>query len=134
MQPTILIVEDHEAVRGHLADWLRVSFPECRILDVASAEEALSLAATESLAVVIMDICLPRMDGLEATGHIKGRQPNARVLILSLYDDLAQRTRAGVVGASAFVSKQRMHADLLPTLDMLLPQRVRRSPQGETRA
>jgi two-component system, NarL family, response regulator len=124
MQPTILIVEDHATVRASLADWLQVNFPECRILDVASAEEALSVAEAEVLTVVIMDIRLPQMDGLLATWQIKARQPRSRIVILSLYDEPAQRVRASAMGASAFVSKQRMHVELFPVMEANLPRRT----------
>ena len=125
MQPTILIVEDHEAVRRRLAEWLHVSFPACRILEVGSAEEALRVSETERLDLIIVDIHLPLMNGLEASRQIKARQPKSRIVVLSLYDDLAQRARAGDIGASAFVSKQTMHSDLLPVLETLLPRRAR---------
>ncbi len=67
MSTTILIVEDHDAVRRSLRDWLEVEFPQCRVIEAASGEESIALIQTESPRLVIMDISLPGMSGIEAT-------------------------------------------------------------------
>ena len=71
MPETILIVEDHDDVRRALRDWLELEFPRCRVIEAASGEEAVALIRIESPCLVVMDIRLPGMNGIETTRQIK---------------------------------------------------------------
>jgi DNA-binding NarL/FixJ family response regulator len=121
MPTTILIVEDHDAVRGSLREWLETIFPQCRVIEAASGEEAVALAQTNLPRLVVMDIGLPQMNGIEATRRIKASVPSAQIVVLTIYEDDLYRADAEVAGASAFVPKRSMQTKLIPTLVALLP-------------
>ena len=120
MTATILIVEDHDAVRKSLRDWLGVEFPQCRVIEAASGEEAIALIRTESPRLVVMDISLPGMSGIEATRQIKAALPSTQVVMLTIHEDDAHRADATTAGASAYVPKRAMQTQLMPTLAALL--------------
>jgi DNA-binding NarL/FixJ family response regulator len=119
-QQTILIVEDHDAVRAGLYDWLSAVFAGRRIVEARNGEEALALAAAQPLEVVLIDIVLPMMTGIEATRRIKALAPQTEVLILSMHDDHCYQDEATAAGASAYVCKVNLSRDLLPALRRLL--------------
>ena len=108
MTATILIVEDHDAVRKSLRDWLGVEFPQCRAIEAASGEEAIALIRTESPRLVVMDISLPGMSGIEATRQIKAALPSAQVVMLTIHENDTYRADATAAGASAYVPKRVM--------------------------
>jgi DNA-binding NarL/FixJ family response regulator len=120
MAATILIVEDHDAVRKSLRDWLEVEFPQCRVIEAASGEEAIALIRVESPRLVVMDISLPGMSGIEATRQIKAALPSAQIVMLTIHEGDAYRADATAAGASAYVPKRVMQSELLPTLAALL--------------
>ncbi len=120
MSATILIVEDHDTVRRSLRDWLEVEFPQCRVIEAASGEEAIALIRTESPRLVVMDISLPGMSGIEATRQIKAALPSTQVVMLTIHEDDAHRADATTAGASAYVPKRVMQTELIPTLAALL--------------
>ncbi len=120
MPTTILIVEDHNAVRQSLRDWLEVEFPRCRLIEAASGEEAITLAQTESPRLIVMDISLPGMNGLEATRQIKAALPSTQIVILTIHEGAPYRADATAAGAIAYVSKQTMQTEFIPTLAALL--------------
>ena len=117
---TILIVEDHEAVRRSLRDWLQVEYPQCRVIEASSGEEALALMPVESPRLVVMDISLPRMSGIEATRRIKAVLPSTHVVMLTIYEGDSYRAGATAAGASAYVPKRVMRTELMSTLAALL--------------
>ena len=123
MPATILIVEDHDAVRRSLRDWLEVEFPRCRVIEVASGEQAITLIrseAIESPRLVVMDISLPGMSGIEATRQIKASLPSAQIVMLTIHEGDTYRADATAAGASAYVPKRTMQTELIPTLAALL--------------
>jgi NarL family two-component system response regulator LiaR len=120
MSTTILIVEDHAAIRESLRDWLSAAFPDCELQDVASGEEAVTLVDRQPPSIVLMDIGLAQMDGIEATRCITHRAPQTQVVILTGYEANDYRSSALAAGAVAYVPKHRMHTQLLPLLSRLL--------------
>ena len=120
MPATILIVEDHDTVRRSLRDWLEVEFPQCRVIEAASGEEAIALIRIESPRLVIMDITLPGMSGIEATRQIKATLPSVQIAMLTVHEDDTHRADATAAGASAYVPKRAMQTELIPTLTALL--------------
>lgn len=130
MSPHILIVEDHQGVRQSLREWLEISFPHYQLLEATSGKDAVTMAQTLSPCLVIMDIGLPGMNGIDATQRIKAAAPATRVVMLTIYDDEAHRADAAAAGVSAYVPKRKVQTELLPVLTRLLAE-ARQEPPPE---
>ena len=120
VHPMLLIVEDHAAVRKSLRDWLRVMLPDCNFLEAQSGEEAVALTDAQPPDIVLMDIGLPGINGIEATRRIKALAPKTSVVMLSIHEEQVFQTDAAAAGASAFVFKRTMNAELVPVIKTLL--------------
>ena len=109
----VLIVDDQSAVRRGLH--LRLSLePEVEVIgEAGDGAEAISLAGSLRPDVVLMDVRMPGMDGIEATAALRAVSRESAVVILSLDDDAKTRTRAKKAGAVAFIAKRRMEEELL---------------------
>lgn len=121
----ILVVEDHEPTREAVTLLLRTAFPACTLLGADSAEIALSLCEAEIPALVVMDIALPGMNGIEATRRIRERLPECQVVIHSSNDMPIYREESEAAGAVAFVSKGRTSRDLIQIALRYLPAGAR---------
>ena len=119
-RPTIFMVEDHKTFRHTLRDWLITCFEECRFMEAGSGEEAVALAAGEPPDVVLMDIGLPGMDGIQATRRIKETAPQAQVVVLTMHEGPEYEAAAAAAGACAFISKRTVVTDLVPVLERLM--------------
>jgi len=124
MSVTIMIVEDHEQVRGALRDWLQLALGDCQIVEAATGEDAVDIAAKQQPALVLMDLDLPQMNGIEATQKIKSILPKTQVVVLTIYEDEIYRSDAFASGATAFVPKRKMQTELLPALTALLSSQL----------
>jgi DNA-binding NarL/FixJ family response regulator len=122
-QATILIVEDHDALRDSLRNWLTSIFQDCVFLQARTGEEALELCHAHLPEIVLMDIMLPEMSGIDTTRHIKGAVPDAQVVMLSIYEDSAYKTDAAAAGAVAYISKRKMGTELVPLVTKLLSEK-----------
>jgi DNA-binding NarL/FixJ family response regulator len=120
----ILIVEDHQGVRQSLREWLELSFPQYQLVEAASGEEAVSVAQAVCPRLVIMDIGLPGINGIEAAQGIKATLPATRVVMLTIYDDEAHHSAAVAAGASAYVPKRKVQTELLPVITRLLAEEM----------
>ena len=120
MLATILIVDDHDDVRRALRDWLTLEFPRCRVIESANGEEAIAKARIESPRLVVMDIRLPGMNGIETARQIKSALPFAQVVMLTIHKSDTYRADATAAGACAYVTKQAMSTELIPVQAALL--------------
>lgn len=116
MKPTCLIVDDHEVLRNLLCDWLQSVFSQIEFIGAPDGEAALELVRQRAPGVVVMDIGLPGMNGLEATRQIKQGYPQTFVIIHSIHNDQAYRSDAELAGADVYISKNKTQSDLVPAL------------------
>jgi len=95
----VLLVDDQEVVREGLRRMLELESDLEVVGATGDANEALTLAELLSPEVILMDIKMPGMDGIELTRQLKEKQPSCNVLMLTLYDEyLTQAIEAGAVG------------------------------------
>lgn len=113
---TILLVDDHQIVRDGLRALLEASGEFQVVGEAETGGQAVALAARVRPHLVVMDLSLPGMDGIEATVELLRESPHSRVVILSMYDDEASVVQAMRSGARGFVIKKASHADLLAAL------------------
>lgn len=98
---TVLIVDDHAIVRKGLRALLATERDIQVVGEAADGEEAESQARTLSPDVILMDLVMPKLDGIEATRRIAARQPRVRILVLTSFaadDKVFPAIKAGALG------------------------------------
>ena len=112
----VLIVDDHEIVREGLQTLLAEE-PDFEVVGTAGdGAVAVGLAQETKPDVIIMDLVMPGLDGIEATRRIHDQNPEARVLVLTTFAD-DQRVREAIqAGATGYLLKDILKADLLRAL------------------
>lgn len=116
MRATILIVDDNQRLRTLIR---RLSTQEPDLQVVGEAEdgvEAIRLAHQLLPDIVLMDLVMPRVNGLEAMLQIKIEHPETKVIIMTVHTEDAYRRTAEANGADAFLLKKTLMTALLPTI------------------
>ena len=120
-QSTLLIVEDEDIMRGILAQlMIEAGF---RVLEAATAEEAIDLFAAESPALTITDIELGGMNGIELLDRIKQLDSEALVIMITAYSSVDTAIAALRKGAYDYITKPFINEDILQTARNALRQR-----------
>jgi PAS domain S-box-containing protein len=119
----ILIVDDHETVRRGVRALLssRRDWVVCG--EAGDGFEAVEKAKSLRPDVVLMDISMPRMDGVEATRIIRREVPESKIIIVSQNDPVVASSQAAEIDAGGYVNKADLARDLLPALESLLADR-----------
>jgi DNA-binding NarL/FixJ family response regulator len=120
---TVLIVDDHQVVRLGLQTFLAHQPDIAVIGEASSGEEALRLAAEQVPDVVLMDLIMPGMDGVETTRNLKLISPGSQVVILTSYHEDEHIFPAIRAGALSYLLKDVGTADLADA--------VRKAARGE---
>ncbi len=116
-QPTsILIADDHNIMRKTLRQWLSNKFPDLKVFEAHSGEQALKILTDSFVDLVLMDIHLPGINGIETTKQIKSIFPELPVIVLTVQEDVRYQAEAKQVGADAYVVKRKMYTDLVPLM------------------
>ena len=114
---TALIVDDHEVVR----EGLRLSLsraPHIRVVGEASdGQQAIDLAERRRPDVIIMDVRMPGMDGLDATKVLSEKLPEVSVLIFTAYSERSLLSRGLESGAKGYILKEAPHETLVRAID-----------------
>ncbi len=101
----VMLVDDHEMVRNGLGTFLLIHDDLELVGEASDGEEALRLFASLQPDVVLMDIKMPRMDGVEATRALLARSPDARIIALTSFDDDESVERVLSAGAIGYLLK-----------------------------
>jgi DNA-binding NarL/FixJ family response regulator len=109
---TVLLADDHMIVREGLRKLLELDAHLEVVGEAKEGREAVALAKTLRPDVVLMDIAMPRLNGLEATRQVLKEAPATKVLMLSAHNDDAYIENATKCGASGFLLKQTSAQDL----------------------
>jgi DNA-binding NarL/FixJ family response regulator len=114
---TVLIVDDHEVVREGLRLSLSRS-PHIRVVGEApDGASAVTLAERRRPNVVIMDVRMPGMDGLEATREITKKVPGTSVLIFTAYSERSLLSRGLESGVKGYILKEAQHQTLVRAIE-----------------
>ncbi len=109
----VILIDDHAVVRMGFRLLLQSNKEISVIAEGDSGESACQLAQEYSPDVIVMDLAMPGMGGLEALRRIRARQPQTKVLALSAHDDLMHARRTLQEGALGFLSKRSAPETLL---------------------
>jgi DNA-binding NarL/FixJ family response regulator len=116
----ILIADDHEIFRRGLRSLLE-SHAEWEVCGEAiDGQEAVERVKELNPDVVVLDITMPRLNGLEATQMIRNEAPRSKVVILSQHETSLMRQAALNVGASAYVTKSEVSRELMMAIEEMI--------------
>jgi DNA-binding NarL/FixJ family response regulator len=126
----LLIVDDQILFLESLSTFLRNYAADIEVVGLArNGEEALEKAAALHPDIVLMDVHMPVMDGVEATGRLIASHPGIRILILSTYDVDEYVRRALKLGAAGYLLKDISPTELIASIRALKAGAVQISPQ-----
>jgi CheY-like chemotaxis protein len=118
MAMKVLVVEDNDDVRATVVAVLRMD-AGITLFEAVNGSDAVDIAGRERPQVVVTDIMMPQMDGLEATKRIKLAWPETKVIVVTAFTQSAYRAAASEKGADAFVDKVDVGRVLLPLIHAL---------------
>lgn len=116
----IILADDHAIVRRGLAALLQLEGGYSVVAEAENGEEALRCAEEFQADVIILDLSMPRLNGLETTRRLVNQQTNLKILMLSMYDDEAFVIQALQAGASGYMLKRSMEDELFQALSVVM--------------
>jgi two-component system response regulator NreC len=116
MPTRILIADDHGVLRAGLRALLNAEPGLVVVGEAADGQAALRLAGEMHPDVVVMDISMPGVDGIEVTRQLKKDLPNVRVLILTVHEDESLLRAAIRAGAAGYIVKRAVESELISAI------------------
>ena len=116
----ILVIDDHPMFRSSIASLLSARFSQALCTECATAEDALSHLKQSKFDLILLDLNLPGIGGIQAVEAIRRFQPNIPILILSASENLHDIHRCLILGANCFVNKTENSETLLEAIQTIL--------------
>jgi DNA-binding NarL/FixJ family response regulator len=126
MKPKLLIAENHPAMRARVASLLQQDFEV--VASVAGGMAAVEAASNFLPDLIILDVSMPTLDGPQVAQRVKSLGCKAKIVFMSVSMDLNQITACLEAGGDGYVSKMRMHTDLIHAITEVLAGRRFISP------
>ena len=120
----ILIVDDSAAYRSTVGLFLE-GLKQVEVVGAAEdGDRALTLVASTRPGLVLMDLQMPGLNGLQTTRKIRDEFPDVRVIMISVHDSREWKVASMAAGADRFIQKHRLHDELPGAIAQLFPGRT----------
>jgi two-component system response regulator NreC len=130
--PRVLIVDDHAFIRRGVQTILH-AFPEWEFCGEAeNGKEAIRLADELKPEVIIMDVSMPGLNGIEATRAIRKTQPNVKIVLLTLHESAELLRSAFRAGARGYLLKTDAEQELVKALTVVVGEGAYISPKMDS--
>lgn len=133
MATRVLIADDHAIVRAGLRALVKGDAGLELVGEASGGREALQLTETLRPDILVLDLSMPDLDGIQVTRQIRSSQPDARVLILTVHEDETLAREALRAGAAGYIIKQAAEAELISAIhtvqigDVYVPPKMLRA-------
>lgn len=117
---SILLVDDHKMLRDGLRSLLESEDGMTVVGEADTGEQAIRLAINLEPAIIVMDLGLPDMNGLDAIRAIRGKNKKSRIIVLSMYSDRKVVVQAIEAGCAGYVPKSAAHTSLIQAIHTVL--------------
>ena len=125
----VLLADDHRIVREGLKSLLEAQDDMQVVAEAGDGRQALELAAQHVPDVIVMDVAMPQLNGIEATRKIVSDQPDTKVVALSMHADRRYVAEALKAGASAYLIKDGAFDELVSAIRAVVANKVYLSPR-----
>jgi DNA-binding NarL/FixJ family response regulator len=116
----VLVVDDHAAVRARLAEAIEGAFEDVRVGQAGDGDTALQAVQQHAWDLVVLDINLPGLTGLETLALMRDASPDLPIIMVSFHAGLHYVRRSFGLGASGYVSKLTVADDLVDAIEAVL--------------
>ena len=120
----VLIVDDHAIVRAGLRALMKSEAGMELVGEAKNGEEAIRFSQELQPDVIVLDLNLPDLDGIQVTRRIKNEQPGIRILILTVHEDEALLREAIRAGASGYIIKHAAENELISAIHSILMDEI----------
>jgi RNA polymerase sigma factor (sigma-70 family) len=125
----VLLADDHRIVREGLKSLLEAQDDMEVVGEAGDGRQALEMAARHEPDVVVMDVAMPQLNGIEATRRLISDQPETKVVALSMHSDRRYVAEALKAGASAYLIKDGAFDELVSAIRAVVANKVYLSPR-----
>jgi len=140
----VLLADDHKVLRTGLRAVLSAAKDIAVVAEASSGREAIALTARVQPDVIVMDLTMSDVDGLEATRQIRAMEPRPKILVLTMHEEEEYLAEALKAGAAGYLVKSAAHEELVgairavaygdvyvrPSAAHILAERLRKSERG----
>jgi DNA-binding response OmpR family regulator len=121
MSARVLIVDDEKRLAYSLGQTLQLDFPECQVAMAYSGEEALSSLANETYDLIIADVRMPGVSGMELIKGVRYLDADVPIIVMTGYGSASLRREAAELGVDHYIDKPFNIDELISTVSQLLP-------------
>lgn len=119
MWKKLLLIEDHDDFRESVRAHLEKQDLGYRILEADSGEVGIAMALREHPQIILMDIRLPGIDGMEAARQIKAHLPETMIIVLTMFETASFKRLFNSQDIAAYIGKSELYKKLVPTIKNL---------------